>query len=417
MKLLFTSCFFLAATVMYAADVNLPSTPYVWDPSSGLVVDNGDKIIVKNNENLTIDYASALNVSLEIQAGGICTIKDISNQSGENIVVQAGGTLNFDPQAGTDITIGQNVTIEGLEIPALFNDATFAALTTNTTPTIAKVNILDNGNYPKITFAGDLTIEAGGVLDIKYPADQTMDQLRFNNLNFESAVVHTAFIPFLKLLITTQYPEYAAQAHKLDPGVIPPVILYVDDSKRPDVTGGIRLDLEVLSTEVDLLLYRPTASFQGFPENGSYVSHTIDMSINSAKVPDTFTGKVPMTVIVPEAGTYSATIPKLTSGTNNWYMRSESDNNVDVDMGDENPLNRKHEIVFASHGTNSDLYFESSPRTPTDIKNTGVGANVVSKQYYSLSGAMVANPTDGIYVVKYIYDNGETKTLREMIIK
>lgn len=424
MKILFTlfSLLFFSLTVS-AGNVFLPSTTFTWTESSGLAATDQDIIIVKAGQTLTINNPIAPNVSITIESEGICNIQNISNQPGENIQVKNGGILNITPLSGTNITIGQNITIEQANIPVSVNDAKIIELMNliiaNKAHTlISTVNIVDNGNYPKITFAGIVNIGYGGIFNVEYPVDQTATQIELSDLDLHAATVPQEITSLLKLLLPA---EFQMHANKLDHGVIPPIILYKTGSALPNITGEISdFELQVLEATINITDYiRNMVGMAGItvPANGSYISRTLDLDGFTIPAPETYTKDVPLTIKVPhtDSQNYTAILPQVSSNSGTWYLVDSENENTELDLSDSDPAKRTYTIAI-ENGITTRLSITMTPKG-SSIDNESVDpGQIMSVSYYTLTGKQIFDPAAGLFIKKTVFDSGKVKT-EKVILK
>lgn len=410
MKTFISLCMFLVATFMLNANDIVISSSDIWEPSSSLSIAEGDKIIVEDGGELTINYLTAPNVDIEVQSGGKCIIQAISEMTGKVITIKLGGILNIEPASDEPIVIGHIIDFEAFKFPNALADSNISELLALLSVTFSEFNILNKGNYPPIAFNGATNLQPGCILNITYPADNT-NTLTFKELNINMAAIPTEFIPFIVGRLPAEYQSYSSL---LTPGVIPPVIKYTDNAKFPVITE-LNMSVNILQIVVNFsdnpfplapeMSYRLAANSYGIPANDSYLNTTIDLESYSRAAPSSFEEDIPFSITVPVDGSYTIKFPAITpTGNKTWWFYAGGSKEIDLSSTD-----RAYEVTYAMAGTYSDFLFvrESIPLSLTDIH---ADSEIRYMEYFTIAGSKVQKPKTGLYIVKVTYADGKQET-------
>ena len=419
MKQLFTLCLFLAITFLLKAGDITVSSVVTWTAPGGLAVSSGDKITIASGGELTINLSTAPDVNIKIQNGGKCFVNSF-NATG-TITVESGGIFEIVPIDNNDIIIGHDITFEAFSFPTLLNDGSVMQLITLLTPTPSYLNIENNGvNYPVIRFTGSLDLNAGTIFNIKYPEDKT-NKLEFEDINLYAIAIPTEFVPLLKSMLSS-YPEYVAYGHLLDPGIIPPVIIYDPDAQFP-VVNTITAYLDVLEISINFSsslcpfaalfglafgsTYRQVADYLGIPTNNTYLTTTIDLGAYSRQAPASYNADIPVIIEVPASTTYEIVFPQLTTTTDKtWWL---FDGEVkQKNLSSINAVDRIYSVLLTTGTTGSRFSFRREQIT-TSLPDMDVANEVLSIEYFTISGQRVQAPQNGVYIMKTIYVGGQSE--------
>lgn len=410
MKKIFTLFLFvMSVLVLKAADITFTGD-YTWDGSG--FASEGDKIVVAG-QILTIDYPAAPHVSIEIQNGGVCVINQISNMTGYSIEIQAGGELRIEPTG--DITIGQNIIVRGFQIPTELTDIYVISLL----PDLSKLdfstgNLILAGNDEIVTFAGDITVEPTGLIDVQYPAENTSSSIVYaGGLFFKAALIPKEFVPLIKGFLPDDLKVYEDY---LEPGIIPPGVKYPSGANLPPM-NSMDLSLEVLKVNLSLNMFRGTieAYFEiTLPDNGVYIAKEANLGALSRRAPDTYNTTTPLSIKVPVADQYTVVFPEISTTGDQyiWYLLDSEDAEVKVDMSLADPADRTYTVNLPLGETSGRFSFVREPRTATG--NDPVNADnreVVSVEYFTITGVKIQRPIEGgMYIERTTYDTGAVES-------
>ena len=413
MKKIFTSLAFLFVISMaFAVDITINTE----NPP----IAEGDVLVVKSDATLTINMATAPNFSIKVESGGNCIINNMPTVTG-NIEVAFNGKLAIVPTA--DLTIGQNVVVKGLGIPSTIDLLAVMSLSGLAGGTPAILTLGSETCINSVSFAGDLTLESGGFMDIKYPAETTSSSVVYNDLYLNAEVIPTEFVPLLQAALGAK-PEYAEYTDLLVPGVIPFGLRYNPGANQPTI-GDIFPTLTVREIKIEgldaakvnpfltaMLSPEQLALLASIPGDGTCTTNTIDVSSYSPPVPS-LTADMFLEIVVPQSGEYTAKMPQMISGAKSWYLTDENNSGVKIDLESDNVDDRTYSVNLTAGSTANRIKIISEDKPITGINLESVTDEIIRSVYYSLTGVEILNPQSGnIYIVKNIYRSGKLETAK-----
>ena len=408
MKQLVTLCLFLTTTfLLNAVNIWVPSSPspYNWTTSNELGAISSDKIIVESARELIINYPAAPNVDIVVQKGGTCTINSF-NATG-TITVESGGTLNITPINNSDIVIGHNIIFEEFIFPVALTDMGIVGLISSP-PAFSNFNIKDNSiNYPKIQLNGSLELNAGSIFKIDYPAAQT-NKLEFDDMQLHAIAIPVELVPIIKGLLPA---AYAAYDHLVDPGVIPPLVTYTPGAQFPTV-NTMAAYFKVLEVGVSVSSpYRSMASMAGItiPSDDTYLTKDINLGAYNTQAPASYSNEISITVEVPVTDDYTIKFPQLTTTTGKtWYLYDGVEKKFDLSA--TSATDRTLSAVTLATGSPITQFSFKKEDVETSLSTIDAANEVLSIEYFTISGQRVQKPESGIYIIKTIYTNGQVET-------
>lgn len=360
---------------------------------------------------VTIESTTAP-INILIKKGGKCIINSISDMTGKTITVELGGTLEVAPVSNDPIVINQDIIFEAFEFPARLDDANvFPTMLDLQQAKLSNFNIVNTGNYPKITFNGSIDLTPGTIFNIGYPATETKAKLEFAGLNMHAIAIPSDFTGLLKNLLSSKIP--ANYLNLLDLGVLPPVVAFESGSGFPTV-NAMELGVKITSIEIEISdLNRGVIVTQypalTIPSNETYFEKELDLGAYSRIAPASYSTTIDIAITTPTtdgAGDYTIVFPQLEPSADKEWFLYENDNKVgDVDLSSAISNERTFTTTLLTGENNGRFKFVRED-IPSSLSQITGDYEIQSVEYFTVAGQKVQMPQNGLYIVKTTYTNG-----------